>query len=132
MSDPTWAVQKAIYSALSGNVTHSAAAVPVYDNVPQGTAYPYIVIDEQVTAEADYLGSRKDERTVYLSVWSSLPGKKQVIEIMASIDALLHRQVLELEAGTMIRCFVKRKSTQRDIEQKTYQGLISLRIVTTH
>ena len=132
MSDPGWAVQKAIYTALDSNVTWDGSAVPVYDNVPQSAAYPYIQLDEQQSVEADYLNSRKDERTFYISVWSGQQGKKQILEIMASIDTLLHRKSFTLETGSMVRCFVKRKSTQRDIDQVTYQGSVTLRIITNH
>jgi len=132
MSDPSWAVQKAIFAALNGNVTWGGNAVPVYDNVPQDSAYPYICFDEQLSVEADYLASRKDERSFYVSVWSNQPGKKQVLEIMGSIDALLHRKRLTLDVGNMVTCIVTRKMTQRDIDNITYQGLLTLRIITTH
>ncbi len=132
MSDPGWAVQKAIFAALNGNVTWNGATVPVYDNAPQDAAYPYVSFDEQLSVEADYLAERKDDRTFYLSVWSNQPGKKQVLEIMAALDALLHRKRFTMDVGYMVTCYVARKSTQRDIDRVTYQGFVTLRIVTTH
>lgn len=132
MSDPTWAVQKAIFGAVNGNVSWGGNNVPVYDAVPQNSAYPYISLDDQDVDEADYLASRKDERRFYLSVWSTYAGKKQVAEIMSTLDTLLHRKQFPLETGYMVKCFVVRKRTLRDLDKVTYQGLVTLRIITTH
>ena len=48
MSLHSWEVQKAIFTALTGNVTGIGAAnVSVYDDVPENTSYPYVVIVEE-------------------------------------------------------------------------------------
>lgn len=132
MTAPDIATQGAIFTALNGHVSWSGSNVPVYDAVPQDSAYPYISLDDQMIMEDDYLDARKDDRRFYISVWSTYSGKKQVLEIMQSIDALLHRKKLSMTTGRMVECYVMRKSTQRDIDRVTYQGLVTLRIITTH
>lgn len=136
MADPSNAVQAALFAALNGNIVINGSpgtAVPVYDVPPQGSAaYPYVTIDSQFTNDADFLASRMDERTVYLNVWSRYPGQKEVNDIMAEIDRLLHTKRLTLSTGTMIICRVKRKRTAREPDNRTFMGQVTLRILTQH
>lgn len=127
MTDPSLPLQKAVYTALA-----NALSCGVYDSVPQGAAYPYVVIDREEVIDADYLASRKDERFLYLSVWSRYHGQKEVKEIMADIDAALHRQKLAMDSGRMIICYVQRKTTLRDSDNLTFQGAVTLRVLTEH
>lgn len=136
MADPSFASQKALFAALNGNVTYGtgspALVVPVYDNVPQGSTYPYIVIDNQYTDSDDPLASRRDLRFFYLNVWSTYAGQKEVLEIIAQIDALLAYKRFPMETGRMVRCEVIRKRTIRDADNVTYQGQVTLRVITEH
>lgn len=128
MSEPSAATQKALYTALSA----ALSPIKVYDAVPQGAAYPYVVINNTEIVTADFLGSRKDERMVYLSVWSQYRGQKEVLDILADIDAALHRTALTLETGRMVQCFVADKGTSRDSDNLSFQGRVKLRIITQH
>lgn len=119
MSDAGFALQQAIYAALNGNL---GTGVAVYDHVPQDASYPYVSIDAQEMAEADYVTERMDERFIYLSVWSQYRGQTEVQEILAAIDAALHNKRLPMNTGTMITCKIKRKSSRIDADGVTYQG----------
>jgi hypothetical protein len=59
-------------------------------------------------------------------------GQKEVAEIIALIDAALHRQKLPLDSGRMVVCFVKRKNTARDADNLTFMGNVTLEILTEH
>jgi predicted nucleotidyltransferase len=121
------ALQKAVYNALD-----AALSCKVYDAVPQGAAYPYVVIDRIDANNADYLISRKDESYLYLSVWSVYRGQREVNDIMAAMDAALHRQKLAMDDGRMVICFVQRKSTMRDADNLTFQGAVTLKVLIEH
>lgn len=127
MSDPSWALQQALCSALA-----DALPCPVYDAVPQGAAYPYVTLEREVVANEDLLNRRLDRRFFYLSVWSQHQGQKEVKEIMAAIDAALHEKPLPLETGRAVSVRVERKDTTRDADGTTYMGRVTLRILTTH
>lgn len=127
MTDPSWSLQQALYQALS-----AALPCPVYDAVPQGAAFPYVTLDREVRRSADYLSSRMDERFVYLNVWSDYPGQKEVKEIIAAIDAALHRQPLTLATGRVVTCIVRDTDTSRDADGVTYMGRVTLQILTQH
>jgi hypothetical protein len=127
VADPGVAVQKAVFEALD-----AALSCPVYDRVPQGAAYPYVTLSGQMATPDDPLNSRRDERFVYLNVWSQYAGQKEVLDIMATIDAILHRARLSMDSGRMVRAYVTRKMTNREPDNETYQGAVTVRILTEH
>lgn len=137
MTDPGWAVQTALLDALDGSLPYGPgspqATAAVYDRVPDGAAYPYVTLDTQTqTSEGEPLASRRDERFFYLGVWSTYAGQKEIQEIFQGIDAALHQKRLPLTTGRMVRCYVLRKWTQRDADGETFQGQVTLRIITEH
>lgn len=124
MSEPSQAVQKALFEALG------ALSCEVYDYVPQGAAYPYVVIDSMVAMNDDPLASRREVRMVYLSIWSQYKGQKEVLGIHAQIDTLLHNKKLPLETGRMVMCRVIDKKSDREPDGLTFQGRVKLRVIT--
>jgi len=128
MSIPTVAIQKAVYQKLSS----ALGAVIVYDSVPQETVMPYVSIDRVEVMASDYLASRKDERFVYLSVWSRYRGQKEVLDVLSVMDGAMHNAALNLENGHAVSCRVVRQNTSRDSDGLTFQGSMTLAIRTTH
>lgn len=127
MADPAWALQVALHARLEAGLP-----CPVHDGVPDNSPFPYVTLDSAVSDAADFLASRKDQRFLYLSVWSQYQGQKEVHEIMAKIDALLHNQPLVLTTGHVIGMQVTRKQTSREPDGRTYQGAVTLRVLTQH
>ena len=128
MADPTVALHKALIAALK-----TACSCDVWDGVPQGTAYPYVVIDYYASDNADFLAldERMDDRYIYLSVWSRVQGQAEVMAIIAEIETL-NEQPLALETGTAVSVRVDRRRTYREQDALTFRGQIMLRIITTH
>jgi hypothetical protein len=127
VSDPSLAVQAALHQALT-----SGLSCPVYDAVPEGAAFPYVTLDYEVAANRDFLASRMDERFLYLSVWSQYPGQAEVKRLMGEIDAAVHGKCLPLASGQSTRISVRRKSTNREPDGRTYQGQVVLQVLTPH
>lgn len=128
MSEPTSAILKALYTRL----TSALSPIKAYDSVPQGAAYPYVVIESAFAANADFLTARKDDYFIYLSIWSQYRGQKEVADIISAIDANLHRVQLPLDTGRMVQCLVAEKRTIRDADNLTFQGSVKLRIMAEH
>lgn len=127
MTDPVEAVQTALYAALSAGLS-----CPVYDRVPKRAAYPYVVIDRSDASPDDPLSSRRDIRVFYLSVWSTYPGQKGVLGILAAVDAALHNARPAMATGRWVTSRVIRKSTQREPDGETFQGQAVIEITTEH
>lgn len=129
------AVQKAIVAALAALTAPAEAggalvAVPVYDHTPENAAYPFVSLDAHQVVPADDLASRMDRHTVYLTVWSLYRGKRQVMAILDGIRTTLHEAELVLEAGVSVSCRVQSTIVRRDADDVTYQGSLTLAVIT--
>jgi len=126
VSDPTLALHKALIAALD-----NAVSCDVWDSVPQGSEYPYLVMDSTAAVNNDFVDSRFDERFIYLSVWSESYGQAEIFSIFAEIQTL-HETDLELETGEMISLRIERQQTSREPDNMTFMGRVVLRVLTTH
>jgi len=127
MADPSFAVQVAVFDRLEAEVS-----CPIYDSVPMNAAMPYITIDSEISSNSDILNGRRDTRMFYLSVWSNFKGQEEVKRLMGEVDSALHRRPLPVETGRVISVLVDRKQANRDADGETYQGSVTLRILTEH
>lgn len=80
-----WVPQQAVYSAL----TAAPATYPVYDAVPQGAAYPYIVIGEWTLEPDEEMTGPTTDGELNLHTWSATAGKSQSHAILQFIRARL-------------------------------------------
>jgi len=126
MSDPVSALHTALIAALD-----TACSCDVWDGVPQNAAYPYVVVDFGQSSNEDFLSSRMDRRFVYLSIWSRFPGQAEVMGIINEIQAL-NEQPLTLSSGKVASLRVERTRTNREPDNLTFMGQVTLRIITTH
>lgn len=127
MADPSFAVQVAVFDRLETEVS-----CPIYDSVPMNAAMPYITIDSEISSNSDILNGRRDTRLFYISVWSNFKGQEEVKRLMGEVDSALHRRPLPVETGRVISVLVDRKQATRDADGKTFQGSVTLRILTEH
>lgn len=121
----SWPLQTAMFQALRAAVQ----PVPVYDDVPQNAAFPYVVVgddssvDWPVALDAD---GEEVEATVH--IWSRYAGRREVKELMAQVRAALHDRPLSLAPGlslVSLRCISERSFVEPD--GKTRHGVIRFR-----
>lgn len=128
MSDPTLALQKALYERLT-----EALDCPVFDAVPDKQPYPYVTLDREFSSNTSPItGKRRENRLFYLSVWSNYPGQAEVKQIMINIAAALNEKPLPLETGRAVSVRVTRCETIREPDNRTFMGAVTLRIITQH
>lgn len=130
MADPSFALQVALVERLEAEVV----SCPIYDHVPMNTPFPYVTIGTEISTNDDPLASRRDIRLLYLSVWSDFKGQEEVKRIMAEIDAATHERPLPLppNSGRVVSIRVIRKQATPEPDCITYQGSVTLRIITQH
>lgn len=80
-----WPVQVAVYGAL--NTTPKT--YPAYDAVPQGAAYPYIVVGEITAIPDDELAAESADASFTVHAWSRYSGKKEAHAMLAFARARL-------------------------------------------
>jgi len=128
MADPSVALQEALFARLEAEVS-----CPVYDGAPLDTPMPYISFDREISANTSPIAGRKrEQRLIYLSVWSDAHGQAEVKRINGEIVAALDERRLPLEVGRAVSVRVEQADAQRDADGVTYQGSITVRVITTH
>lgn len=98
MSAASWPLQVAILTALRPALD----PVPVLDDVPQGQAFPYVVIGEDVTTPGALIDIDSEEIDATLHVWSRYAGRKEAKELMAAVKAALHDQPLAVDGQDLV------------------------------
>ncbi|PRN02217.1 hypothetical protein A0O30_23730 [Pseudomonas sp. LLC-1] len=128
MADPSLALQEAIFARLQAEVS-----CPIYDGAPLNAEMPYVSIDREISVNSSPISGRKREnRLVYLSVWSDAVGQAEVKRINGEVIAALDERRLPLEVGRAVSVRVEQADAQRDADGMTYQGSITVRVITTH
>lgn len=119
-------IQMAVYQAL----THISDMPPVYDDVPQNAAFPYIVIGDDTSIAFDDDCGTGFESTITLHVWSIYSGRKEVKDIMGAIYTCLHRQKLNITGGYAVTMNFEYQDTLLDPDGVTRHGIIRFRLLT--
>ena len=127
MSDPSLALQVALFERLS-----ACLSCPVFDAVPAETPYPYVTLDYEIADDRSWLERRMEVRFQYLTVWSQHRGQSEVKRILGEIGDALHDQRLSLATGRAVSVRVQLTRTNREPDGLTYQGQVTLRVLTTH
>ena len=91
MSLGNFALQTAIYSTLNGdsNLTSTLGA-SVYDDVPQGSSFPYVQIGSDTINEYGTKDLDGSDTSLTFHIWSQYKGSMQTKNIMDRIHTLLH------------------------------------------
>ncbi|AKA81734.1 hypothetical protein VO64_1188 [Pseudomonas synxantha] len=97
------------------------------------TEMPYVSFDREISTNMTPIAGRKRERRlIYLSVWSDSHGQAEVKRINGEIVAALDERRLPLTVGRAVSVRVEQADAQREPDGVTYQGSITVRIITTH
>lgn len=128
MPDPSVALQEAMLARLEAEVS-----CPVYDGAPMDSDMPYVSFDREISTNISPIAGRKrQQRLIYLSVWSDAHGQAEVKRILGEVVAALDERRLPLEVGRAVSVRVEQADAQRDADGVTYQGSITVRIITTY
>ncbi|CRM71170.1 hypothetical protein [Pseudomonas sp. 31 R 17] len=128
MADPSVALQEALYARLLAEVS-----CPVYDGAPMNSPMPYVSFDREISTNISPIAGRKrEQRLIYLSVWSDAHGQAEVKRILGEVAAALDERRLPLTVGRAVSVRVEQADAQRDADGVTYQGSVTVRVITTH
>lgn len=128
MPDPSVALQEAMFARLEAEVS-----CPVYDGAPMDSDMPYVSFDREISTNISPIAGRKrQQRLIYLSVWSDAHGQAEVKRILSQVVAALDERRLPLAVGRAVSVRVEQADAQRDADGVTYQGSLTVRVITTH
>jgi hypothetical protein len=126
------AVQTALYSRLTGDATLMAKITGVYDQPPQGEAFPYVVIGEDDAADFDDDRATGFDVEMMIHAWGRAHrGRQEVKAIQADIYRLLHRQPLAVTGADTVDTIVAFTETFRDADGLTYHGAQRVRLIVS-
>ena len=130
MSLHSWELQKAIFTALNGNVSGIGNAnVPVYDDVPEGSVYPYVVIGEETAINNDTKTLDGVEHTLTLHAWSQYRGRREIKEIMQSVYEKLHNTAITVTGASLVNIRQEFSNTLEEQDGITRHGVMRFRAV---
>ena len=128
MSDPSVALQEAMFARLEAEVS-----CPVFDGAPMDTDMPYVSFDREISTNISPIAGRKrQQRLIYLSVWSDAHGQAEVKRILGEVVAALDERRMPLTVGRAVSVRVEQADAQRDTDGVTYQGSVTVRVITTY
>lgn len=122
---PLHPLQEALYTRL----TSAVSPVVVYDDVPDGAAFPYVTLGESTETDISPKGAGFYEATHTLHVWSRYKGFKQCNEIIDSIAAAFETP-LDMAADGYTDCYtrVEYRQVMRDPDGITRHGVVRIRV----
>jgi hypothetical protein len=122
-------VQAAIYTALTADAALTAVAT-IWDEVPEGTAMPYVQIGEAIETPDDWHGGIGRQTVATLHVWSRARGFAQVVQIMDRVVALLDHRPLTVPGRHFVASRFEFAQTLRDTDPGIRHGVVRFRILT--
>ena len=136
MPSAALALQQSVYAALIADTALTAllGANRIYDDVPQGSALPYLTIGQ--TTERDWSTGGDPatdagaEHLLTLHVWSDPRGKKQTHEILAALRSTLHDEPLTLSGHRLVNLRHEFSEARRAPDGETIHGTARFRAVT--
>lgn len=136
MPSASWSLQQSIFSTLTANaaLTTLLGGARIYDDVPQGTALPYLTLGQSTERDwstgGDLATDDGREHILTLHVWSNARGKKQTHDIIGAIRSALHDQPLPLTGHRLINLRHEFSEARRDPDGETVHGIARFRAVT--
>ena len=128
--EASWALQKAVFEALTANANLMGAISGVYDHVPADSAFPYVTIGETTVTDWSSKTFDGQAHSVTLHVWSRARGRKELKEILALTYDTLNGAALSIEGQQLVDLRFDFAQTLLDADGLTFHGIQRYRAVT--
>ena len=101
----------------------------IYDDVPQSTEYPYIVIGEDISTDESTDDGIRRISSLVVHIWSRYRGKKEVKEIQGLIELVLNRAELTDPEYDIVGIHLEQTDSFLDQDGLTRHGSMSFRSI---
>ncbi len=122
-----WALQKAIYQTLATDSVLTALVSGIYDNPPDNSVFPYVVLGECRSTDWSGISSNGNEVTGVIHIYSQEKGKKEASAIMERVAVLLHDADINVSGMQLVLMRIISASVALEKDGITYQGIIRCR-----
>lgn len=132
MSDPSEALQRALFAALSAAPAVLAlVAGRVFDAVPEAATYPYISLGDVQTLDDGAGCIDGTEAFLDVHAWSQAVGAIEAKRIVSAVRGALHEADLDLGPGhRLVEITFRDQRSFRDPDGKTTHAVITFRALT--
>ena len=110
-------IQQALYTRLTSDAGLMADVTGVYDHVPEGAAFPYVVLGEATATPQGALDRYGRRSTVTLHVWSAYHGWSEALGIVDHLIRLLDLQTLTVAGHDFVAMRHEQTVTLRDPDE---------------
>lgn len=124
MTDCLWQLQKAAYAALSADSNLNALVSGVFNNVPQGTEYPYVRFDDMRSEDWSTKSSSGIKATLAFDVYSHAYGSKEIMAITHEIRRVMEAAALAMTGCNLVSLKFDSLSSTQLIDGLTWHGRI--------
>ena len=107
----------------------SRSIVPVYDDVPEGSAAPYIVIGEDTTIDAATKDKDANEHTLTLHIWSEYRGRYEIKTLMQEVYEKLHDSDISMSGASLVNLRSEFETTLQEADGITRHGVMRFRAI---
>ena len=130
MSVGQFALQSTIYSTLNNdNTLTSTLGAGVFDEVTEGTTYPFVAIGEDTVTDFGTKTEDGGQFTINIHVWSQYTGSKETKNIMDRIHDLLHDSNLSVTGFNLVNLRIEFSDILRDPDGITRHGVMRFRAI---
>lgn len=129
----SFALQQSIFTKItSGTLTDVAGTsitTKVFDDVPEGTSYPYVIIGEETATNFGTKDKDANEHTLTIHVWSQYRGRKEIKNIMSQIYTILHNTDITVSGASLVNIRHEFEQTLLEADGITRHGVMRFRVV---
>jgi len=131
MSAASWALQQAIFATLSTDTAVTdAVGDRIYDAVPRGSAYPYIVIGDDKESDWSTATEPGSAHALTIHIWSRAAGRRETRLAAEAVIAALNGAELALTGQTLIDLRWLESESTRESDGETVHAQLRFRAVT--
>ena len=128
-----WALQKAIQAALEADLALGAylgSPARLYDDVPPQPQFPFATWDSArlVPVRADHAGALEHRLT--LKIWSRYGGRRESLEILQAVRAVLDDAPLVLDGHKLVSLSTIFADVFRIRSSHIFEAILTVRAVT--
>lgn len=122
-------LQRAIFIALSGDIGLAAmiGGNKIYDYAPPLAGFPYITLGRTSVFDWSTGTESGSEHILTLHVWSQAKGRKEVLQVMERVGALLREVSLTLNEHHLVLLRLEQSEVQFEPDLSAHHGTLRLR-----
>lgn len=123
-----WELQEALVGALAA----AGVTTPVYDEIPQTSAFPYVVVGDAFGTRLDTHDRLGEDLLCTVQVFSRYAGFKEALAVADAVNAALDLRPLTLSTHDLLVLRREDVSTLRDADGDTRRVVLRYRAQLQH